>query len=131
MQEFYENGGKVGGQFEGVPLLLLHSIGAKSGKERVNPLGYVAAEGRLFIIGSNGGESNYPNWYYNLLAHPEATVEIGTETYEVRAAVLQSAERNALFAGICEVYPVFSMYQEKAQPRVIPIIELIMKEKQK
>src|SRR5882724_1436399 len=97
--EFRENGGKVGGMFEGAPIILVHHIGAKSGIERIAPLVYLATEDdRLFIVASKGGADDNPGWYHNLIAHPKVTVELGTETFTVTASVLTGAERDEYFA---------------------------------
>src|ERR1700761_5738868 len=94
--EFRANGGKVGGNFEGAPLLLLHSTGAKSGQERVNPMMYQAVGDAFAVFASKGGADSNPDWYYNLKANPEASVEVGTETFDVTARVLDDAEREPI-----------------------------------
>src|SRR5512139_2895293 len=94
--EFRANSGKVGGPFAGKTLLLLHTVGAKSGQERVNPVAYVADGDRLVIIASKGGAPTNPNWYHNLLAHPLVTVEVGTEQFQVQADVATEPERTRL-----------------------------------
>jgi deazaflavin-dependent oxidoreductase (nitroreductase family) len=121
--EFRENGGKVGGMFEGSPIILVHHIGAKSGVERIAPLVYLAADDRLFIFGSKGGADENPAWYHNLIANPKVTVEVGTETFEVTASVLTGAERDKYFAIQVAAHPGFGAYQEKTT-RIIPVIEL-------
>ena len=78
--EFRANGGKVGGQFEGSPLLLLHTVGARSGQQRVNPMMYRRVGGNYAVFASKAGAPTNPDWYYNLKAHPEVSAEIGTET---------------------------------------------------
>jgi deazaflavin-dependent oxidoreductase (nitroreductase family) len=123
MEEFHANAGKVGGPFEGVPLLLLTTTGARSGKRRTLPLGYMPDGDRLIIFATRGGLPTNPDWYYNLVAHPEATVEVGTETFEVTAVVLTGEERDQLYARQVERFPVFAEYQAKTT-RKIPVIAL-------
>jgi deazaflavin-dependent oxidoreductase (nitroreductase family) len=129
VQTFRKNGGKVGGQLGNRTLLILHTIGAKSGKERVYPLTYLADTNHFYIAATNFGKPSHPSWYYNLLAHPHVTVEIGTETFEAQAAVIQGEEHDRVYTKICSSYPWFSEYQKTAQPRLIPVFELILKNK--
>ena len=121
--EFRANAGKVGGYFAGKTLLLLHSVGAKSGQERINPVAYVTDGDRLVIIASKGGAPSNPGWYYNLLAHPLVTVEVGTEQFQVRAAVASEPERSRLYSKMVAMMPGFADYQRKTT-RVIPVITL-------
>jgi deazaflavin-dependent oxidoreductase (nitroreductase family) len=121
--EFRANSGKVGGRFAGRTLLLLHTVGAKSGQERVNPVAYVADGDRLVIIASKGGAPTHPDWYYNILAHPLVTVEVGTEQFQVQAAVASEPERTRLYNKMVEMMPGFAEYQQKTT-RVIPVITL-------
>src|SRR5690349_18373889 len=94
IREFRENAGKVGGPFEGRPMLLLHTAGAKTGQLRLNPLVYLdVGPNQYAIFASKAGAPTNPDWYHNLLAHPDVTVEIGTETIPVRARVAQGEER--------------------------------------
>jgi deazaflavin-dependent oxidoreductase (nitroreductase family) len=123
IQEFRENAGKVGGRFAGKTLLLLHSIGAKTKQEHVNPVAYVTDGDRLVIIASKGGAPTHPDWYFNLLANPEATVEVGTQTFRVRAAVADEPERSRLYEKMTEMIPGFAEYRLKTS-RVIPVIIL-------
>ncbi len=123
MAEFQAHGGKVGGPFEGHPLLLLTTTGARSGKHRTVPLGYMPDGGRLIIFASNFGGPTNPDWYYNLLAHPEVTVEIGTQTFNATAVVLTGEERDRLFARKAEEAPLYADYQAK-MTRTIPVIAL-------
>ena len=123
MEEFHANAGKVGGPFEGIPLLLLTTTGARSGQRRTTPVGYMPDGDRLAIFATRGGLPTNPGWYYNLLAHPEATVEVGTETFEVTAVVLTGEERDRLYARQVERAPVFAEYQAKTT-RKIPVIAL-------
>lgn len=124
IDEFRANGGKAGGIFEGKPLVLLHHIGAKSGTERIAPLVYLPDNGRVYIFASKGGADTNPDWYHNLVANPEVTVEIGTETYAATARVLEGAERDEVYARQVEAEPQFGEYQAKTE-RVIPVVELV------
>ncbi len=121
--EFRANGGKVGGPFANLPLLLLTSTGAKSGQPRVSPLAYVADGDRLAIIASKGGAPTNPDWYYNLLAHPIATIEVQDQRFQVRASVANPAERDRLYARMVEQAPGFADYEKKTT-RKIPVVIL-------
>ncbi|WP_156689540.1 nitroreductase family deazaflavin-dependent oxidoreductase [Mycobacterium sp. Marseille-P9652] len=123
IDEFRSNGGKVGGQFEGATLLLLHTTGAKSGEPRVSPLAYFDIDGKLIIIGSFAGAPVSPAWVHNLRANPAARVEVGTEQFDVTAHELPRTERDALFDKISAAAPGFAEYQSKTS-RVIPLFEL-------
>jgi deazaflavin-dependent oxidoreductase (nitroreductase family) len=123
IDEFRANGGKVGGPFEGAKLLLLHTTGAKSGKERVNPVMTFDFDGKLLIVGSYAGADVDPAWLHNLRAHPDAQIEIGTDAYDVRARELADDERDAVYPRIVQQAPGFGGYQSKTD-RVIPVIEL-------
>lgn len=123
IEEFRANGGKVGGPFAGATLLLLHSTGAKSGKERVNPVMTFDIDGKRLIVGSYAGADVDPAWLHNLRAHPEARIEIGTDAYRVRARELPRDERDDVYPRIVEQAPGFGGYQHKTD-RVIPVIEL-------
>jgi deazaflavin-dependent oxidoreductase (nitroreductase family) len=124
IEEFRANSGKVGGTFANAPLILVHHFGAKSGTERIAPLVYLGEGDRLFIFASKGGSPENPAWYHNLLAHPDVTVEVGEETFPVRAKVLEGAERDEVYAKQVAVQPQFGEYQEKAD-RLIPVVELV------
>jgi len=123
IDEFRANGGQIGGRFAGRTLLLLHTIGAKSGQERVNPVAYVADGDRFVIIASKAGAPTNPDWYYNLLANPLATVEVGIETFQVRAEVAAEPERTRLYSKMVEMMPGFAEYQQKTT-RIIPVFVL-------
>lgn len=123
IDEFRANDGKVGGQFEGANLLLLHTTGAKSGQPRVSPLAYFRIDGKLIIIGSFAGAPVSPAWVHNLRANPQARVEIGTDTFDVAAHELPADERAALFDKVTAAAPGFAEYQAKTT-RVIPLFEL-------
>ena len=123
IEEFRANGGKVGGQFEGAPLLLLHTKGAKSGQERVNPVMYLEDGDRVVIFASKAGAPTNPDWYHNLLTNPHVTVEIGDETFETVATIAQGDARRRLFEEQKRRYPGFADY-EKATTREIPVVIL-------
>ena len=123
IEEFRANGGKVGGPFEGSPVLLLSTIGAKSGERRTTPLVYLPDGARMVIFASRGGAPRNPAWYHNLLATPAATVEVGSETLEVDAVVTSGEERAQLFNRQAQMYPQFAEYAQKAG-RQIPVIAL-------
>ena len=126
--EFRSNAGRVGGNFEGAPLLLLHTTGAKSGAERVNPMMYLDLDGRRFVFASKAGHPTHPAWYHNLLANPAVRVEVGTgsaiETYAATARPVTGDERDRIYAEQAGRYPGFAEYQEKTD-RVIPVVELV------
>jgi deazaflavin-dependent oxidoreductase (nitroreductase family) len=124
--EFRGNEGRVGGPFEGSPLLLLHTWGRKTGTERVNPMMYLAQDGRTFVFASRSGAPVHPDWYFNLLANPQVTVELGTETFPATAVPVTGPERDTIYAEQGRRYPGFAEYQAKTD-RVIPVIELIRK----
>jgi deazaflavin-dependent oxidoreductase (nitroreductase family) len=123
IDEFRANEGQVGGMFEDMPLLLLHHTGAKSGATYVNPLAYQGDDGRYVIFASKGGAPTNPGWYYNLKAHPETTIEVGTDSLEVNAAEATGEERERLFSEQVRRTPTFGEYQDKAG-RTIPVIVL-------
>ncbi len=123
IEEFRSNDGKVGGQFEGAPLLLLHSTGAKSGEERVNPVMYQAVGSDMAVFASKAGAPTNPDWYYNLLANPRATAEVGTEKVQVTARVADADERDRIWTKQKADYPGFADY-EKATSRQIPVVIL-------
>ncbi len=123
IDEFRANEGKVGGNFEGAPLLLLTTVGAKSGKARVNPLMYLEEGGRRYIFASKGGAPSNPDWYYNLVENPKASIEVGSEAVEVVATPIEEGERSRIYAEQARRYPGFAEYQAKAD-RVIPVVAL-------
>ena len=122
-EEFRANEGRVGGPFQGATLLLLHTTGARSGEERVNPLAYLRVGDELAIFGSKAGAPTNPAWFHNLVADPAATVEVGTETYPVTARFAEGAERDAIWARQKEVMPGFAEY-ETMTTRTIPVVLL-------
>ena len=103
--------------------MLLHTTGAKSGKERVNPVAYVRDNDQYVVIASKGGAPTNPGWYYNILAHPRLTVEVGTKTFQVDAKVAEEPERTRLYNKMVEIMPGFDDYRRKTE-RVIPVIVL-------
>lgn len=121
--EFRAKGGRVGGNFAGAPLLLLTSTGAKSGKPHTAPMMYLQDGDRWVVFASYAGAPTNPAWYHNVVAHPDAVIEVGTETVEVTAVVTEGAERDRLFAEQVARYPGFGEYQEKTT-RVIPVVAL-------
>jgi deazaflavin-dependent oxidoreductase (nitroreductase family) len=123
IEEFRAHADKVGGPSEGVTLLLLTTTGAKSGKRHTSPLGYMPDGDRLIIFATYGGLPPNPSWFYNLVAHPDATVEVGTETFDVTAEVVTGEERDQLYARQVERAPVFAEYQASIT-RLIPVIAL-------
>lgn len=126
--EFRKNHGRVGGNFEGAPLLLLHTIGRRSGRPRVNPVMYLGEGERYLVFASKGGADTHPDWYRNLMAHPDVKIEVGDETIDVQADNLEGPERDRLFERQATLYPGFAEYQRKTK-RVIPVIALTMKRK--
>ncbi|MGB5112829.1 MAG: nitroreductase family deazaflavin-dependent oxidoreductase [Mycobacterium sp.] len=124
VEEFRANAGKVGGPFEGGTLVLLHTIGAKSGQPRLSPLMYLEVDGKLLIVGSYAGAPSNPAWVHNLRANPKARIEIGTDAYEVTARELPKQERDAAYSKIIEKAPMFAEYQAKTS-RAIPLFELV------
>lgn len=123
IDEFRSNNGKVGGRFENSTLLILHTIGAKSGKERVNPVAYVKDGDQLVIIASKGGAPDNPDWYYNLRANPKVTVEVGTDKFQAQAEQVSEPERSRLYQKMVDMMPGFAEYEQKTD-RVIPVIKL-------
>jgi deazaflavin-dependent oxidoreductase (nitroreductase family) len=123
IDEFRANHGKVGGRFEGRTLLLLHTKGAKSGRERINPLAYVKDGDQYVIIASKGGAPTSPSWYFNLLANPLVNVEVGNETFSAHATVAEEPERTRLYNKMVEKMPAFDDYRRKTT-RQIPVIVL-------
>jgi deazaflavin-dependent oxidoreductase (nitroreductase family) len=124
IEEFRANHGRLGGQFEGAPVLLLHSTGARSGEERVNPMMYLADGERYLVFASAAGAVRNPAWYHNLLAHPDARIEVGDDSIEVHAVELQGAERDQKYAVQASRYPGFADYERKTT-RTIPVLALI------
>ena len=124
IEEFRANGGKVGGFFQGQTMLLLHHVGAKTGTERVNPLIYQQVGDSYAIFGSAGGQPRDPQWFRNLIAHPDVTVEVGASTVQARARVADSGERAGIWVTQKERMPHFADYEKNAAPREIPVVLL-------
>jgi deazaflavin-dependent oxidoreductase (nitroreductase family) len=125
IEEFRQNGGKVGGQFEGFPLLLLTSTGAKSGAQRVNPVAYFDIDGKIYVVGSAAGRDGNPAWVHNIRANPDVSVEIGSEApRQATAHELPRDERDSIYRIVVERAPGFGEY-EKRTDRVIPVFELV------
>ena len=123
IEEFHANEGRVGGMFEGAMLLLLHHTGAKSGNSRINPLGYLSDEGRYVVFASKAGAPTNPDWYYNLKAQPNVTIEVGTDTIAVVASEATGEERERLYRTQAKRVPQFAAYGKQTD-RVIPVIIL-------
>ncbi|WP_113700646.1 nitroreductase family deazaflavin-dependent oxidoreductase [Nonomuraea lactucae] len=123
IEEFRANEGRVGGMFEGAPLVLLTTTGAKSGKQTTTPVMYLRDGERVVVIASNAGADRHPAWYHNLRATPEATAEIGTETFAVKADFVDGVERDRLYARMVEQAPGFAEYEAKTSRR-IPVVAL-------
>jgi len=123
IEEFRANEGRVGGQFEGATMLLLTHTGRKSGEKRTNPLVYFGEGDVMYIFGSKGGAPTNPDWYLNLLAHPDVSVEVGTETFDVTATEVTGPERDRIYAANAALRPGFATYQQNTT-RKIPVIAL-------
>ena len=123
IEEFRANEGKVGGRFQGAPLLLLHTVGAKSGQERVNPVMYQAIGDGFAVFASKGGAPVNPDWYHNLLANPRVKAEVGTETIELTARVADDQTREPIWSAWKSANPGFADYESKTT-RQIPVILL-------
>ena len=121
--EFRANDGVVGGPFEGATVLLLHTTGARSGAERVNPVVARREGGDVFVFASKAGAPTNPDWFHNLVAHPSVTAELGTDTFAATAEVLEGAERDRVYAAQAAEFPNFAEYQTLTD-RVIPVVRL-------
>lgn len=123
IDEFRNNAGKVGRPFEGATLLLLHSRGAKSGQERINPVAYQQVGDDFAIFASKGGAPTNPDWFHNIKANPAVTVEVGTDTFDVRARVAEGDERERIWQRQKQLMPGFAEYEQKTE-RQIPVVVL-------
>lgn len=123
IDEFRANGGRVGLPFEGAPVLLLTTTGARSGERRTTPVVYLRDGERLVIFASKAGAPSHPAWYHNLLAEPRATIEVGTESREVEAVVTSGEERDELYRRQVEAFPQFAEYEQRTT-RQIPVVAL-------
>lgn len=121
--EYRDNEGQVGGMFAGAPLLILTTTGARSGRSHVVPLAYTIDDSRYVVIASKGGARTNPDWFYNLRANPEVTVEMGSESFPARASIADGAERQRLFDQMAAQMPNFAVYQSKTT-RQLPVIVL-------
>jgi deazaflavin-dependent oxidoreductase (nitroreductase family) len=128
IEEFRANGGRVGGNFEGAPMVLVHHRGRKTGRELVSPMMYLPHETDqrvIYVFASKGGAPTNPDWYYNLVAAGKGAVEIGTETYAVKVRDVTGDERDRIYAEQARRYPGFAEYAEKTEGiRTIPVLEL-------
>jgi len=124
IEEFRSNKGKVGGMFEGAPLLLLTTTGAKSGQQRISPLVYLPDGEHVFIFASKGGAPTNPDWYHNLVAHPHVTVEVGTEQFEATAVIVEGEARDQIYTKQEQRMSNFADYASKTT-RKIPVVELV------
>ncbi|MEN8040046.1 MAG: nitroreductase family deazaflavin-dependent oxidoreductase [Actinomycetota bacterium] len=123
IEEFRANDGVVGGMFEGKPLLILHTIGARTGARREHPLMYLERDGRLFVFASKAGAHTHPDWYYNAKANPSVSIEIGTEKLDKTATELDRNHRDEIYSHQAGLFEQFAEYQAGTE-RVIPVIEL-------
>jgi deazaflavin-dependent oxidoreductase (nitroreductase family) len=126
--EFRKNHGKVGGYFEGAPILLLHTVGAHSGKPHVNPVMYLPDGNRYVVFASKAGADSHPDWYYNIIAHPDIQIEVGDEKIDVHGEDISGHERGQLYKRQATIYPQFAEYETKTK-RVIPVIAFTRKQK--
>ncbi len=124
IEEFRANGGQLGGNFEGAPVLLLTTVGSKSGEPRTSPMMYLELDDRVFVFASNAGRDTHPLWYANLLSSPTVTVERGVRSYQATAIDIVGDEHDRIYAEQSRRYPGFAEYQE-GTTRVIPVVELV------
>jgi deazaflavin-dependent oxidoreductase (nitroreductase family) len=125
IEEFRTNGGKIGGGFEGAPMILVHHRGARTGTERINPLVYQRVGDDFAVFASKAGAPSHPDWYRNLMANPDTDVEVGTETYRVHAHELKGAQRDGIWEKQKSLMPGFADYEERARGlREIPVVLL-------
>jgi deazaflavin-dependent oxidoreductase (nitroreductase family) len=127
IEEFQANGGNVGGPFAGATVLLLHTTGAKTERERINPLMYLDLDDHRYVFATRGGDDANPDWYWNLVANPSVTVDVGTETYRAAAVPVTGDDRDRIYAEQARRNPGFAEY-ERMTKRVIPVVELIPKD---
>ena len=124
IDEFRDNEGKVGGMFEGAPLLLLHHVGAKTETERVTPLMYQALDGGYAVFASKAGADSNPDWLHNVKANPETKVEVGSEIVAVIARVADGDEHDRIWSRQKQDWPQFAEYENKTARDVIPVVIL-------
>ncbi len=123
IEEFRANDGRVGGPFEGAPMVLLHTTGARTGNERINPLMYLPDGDRVVVFASKGGAPDNPDWYHNLVANPRVTIEVGDATRPAVARPVTGEERDRLYAEQVRRYPQFGEYEKKTSRR-IPVVAI-------
>jgi deazaflavin-dependent oxidoreductase (nitroreductase family) len=123
IDEFRANDGKVGGMFEGAPLLILHTTGAKSGAHRESPLMYLNQDESIFVFASKAGADSHPDWYYNLKANPSVSIELGADRIDKTATEVNREERDTVYAEQADRFPQFAEYASGTD-RIIPVIEL-------
>ncbi len=123
IDEFRVNDGRVGGAFEGKTLLLLHTQGARTRQERINPVAYIQDGDRFVVIASKGGAPTHPDWYFNIVANPDLMVEVGKEKFRVHATVAKEPERTRLYNKMVEMMPGFDDYRRRTT-RMIPVLVL-------
>jgi deazaflavin-dependent oxidoreductase (nitroreductase family) len=123
IEEFRANRGKSDGPMAGRALLLLNTTGARSGQQRTTPMMYIPDDDHLIVLASNAGAPKHPDWYRNLVAHPEVTVEVGNETFNATAVVTEGSERERIWTKVVGQYPFFADHQAKIT-RQIPVIVL-------
>ncbi len=128
IEEFRKNHGQVGGYFKGAPLLLVHTFGRRTGKERVNPVMYLKDGERWLVFASKGGADTHPDWFLNLKVHPDIKIELGDDTIDVLAEEVTGPEHDALYKRQATLYPRFGEYQQKTK-RVIPVVALTKRTK--
>jgi deazaflavin-dependent oxidoreductase (nitroreductase family) len=121
--EFRANHGRVGGQFEGAPLLILHTVGARSGEPRTNIMMYLADGDRYLVFASNAGADSHPAWFFNIKADPRVRVEVGDDVFEAEADEVEGDERDQKYAEQARRYPGFADYERKTT-RTIPVVAL-------
>jgi deazaflavin-dependent oxidoreductase (nitroreductase family) len=126
--EFRKNHGKVGGYFEGAPLLLLHTAGKRSSKPHITPVMYLKDGERYLVFASKAGADTHPDWYHNLKANPHIRIEVGDETIDVQAEEIMGHERDTLYKRQATLYPGFAEYERKTK-RIIPVVALTRKRK--
>jgi deazaflavin-dependent oxidoreductase (nitroreductase family) len=130
IEEFRANEGRVGGPFEGAPMVLVHHQGRKSGREYVTPMMYLphssSERQAIYVFATKGGAPTNPDWYYNLVSAGEGSVEVGTEFFEVTVRELVDAERDRVYAEQAGLYSGFAAYERQtAGIRTIPVLELV------
>lgn len=121
ISEFRKNHGKVGGYFEGAPILLIHSVGARTERLHLVPVMYLKDGTRYLVFASKGGAPTHPDWFHNLKAHPDVEIEIGDDKIRVHAEEIKGPERDRLYGRQSQLYPQFAGYQQKTK-RTIPVV---------